>query len=127
MSDPAVEKLSAELHEIYQTEAKRQGDVRHSDNYEQLSENTKNYDRVLADDPKCRDDDMYLCLQVWAFQGVRLSKDAKARLLKYAIHPETIRRFRQKIQEHGRWPASLEVGRARRRSAEEHRTMFGND
>ena len=43
-----IEELSVKLHEIYQIEAKRQGDVRHSDDYYSLSENTKEYDRVLA-------------------------------------------------------------------------------
>ena len=43
-----IEKLSAKFHDIYQQEAKRQGDVRHKDNYEDLSENIKEFDRILA-------------------------------------------------------------------------------
>lgn len=43
-----LELLSAKLHEIYQIESKRQGDCRHPDDYNALSENTKEYDRVLA-------------------------------------------------------------------------------
>ena len=48
-----VEKLSAELHAIYQKEAKRQAgtgedEVRHPDDYNSLPEHTKEYDRVLA-------------------------------------------------------------------------------
>lgn len=43
-----VEKLAAKFHEIYQKEAKKQGDIRHSDEYEDLSENIKEFDRVLA-------------------------------------------------------------------------------
>lgn len=43
-----VEKLAAEFHDIYQQEAKRQGDVRHHDDYDQLPENIKEFDRVLA-------------------------------------------------------------------------------
>jgi hypothetical protein len=43
-----VESLSAELHSLYQAEAKRQGDVRHHDNYADLNENIKEFDRVLA-------------------------------------------------------------------------------
>jgi hypothetical protein len=52
--DPdAVERLSANLHAIYQDEARRQagtGDdaVRHPDDYAALPERTKEYDRVLA-------------------------------------------------------------------------------
>jgi hypothetical protein len=48
-----VEVLSAKFHEIYQEEARRQagtGDdtVRHPDEYNDLPEHTKEYDRVLA-------------------------------------------------------------------------------
>lgn len=43
-----VEALSAKFHEIYQQEAKRQGDVRHKDAYADLPENIKEFDRVLA-------------------------------------------------------------------------------
>lgn len=46
--DEQIEKLSSELHDIYINEAKRQGDIRHKDKYEDLSENIKDYDRVLA-------------------------------------------------------------------------------
>lgn len=48
-----VEVLARELHAIYQQEARRQAgvgedDVRHPDDYDQLAEHTKDYDRVLA-------------------------------------------------------------------------------
>lgn len=43
-----VEALSARLHEIYQKEAHRRGDVRHADAYEDLPDATKEWDRVLA-------------------------------------------------------------------------------
>lgn len=48
-----VEELSRKFHDIYQQEAKRQADlgidkVRHPDNYDDLPERTKEYDRVLA-------------------------------------------------------------------------------
>lgn len=43
-----IEELSAKLHSLYQKEAKRQGDVRHHDDYAALRENTKEFDRVLA-------------------------------------------------------------------------------
>jgi hypothetical protein len=48
MSDPILEALSAKFHSIYQAEARRQGNLRHHDDYTQLSEATKDYDRVLA-------------------------------------------------------------------------------
>ena len=40
--------MSKIFHNIYQKEAKRQGDVRHADKYEDLPENIKEFDRVLA-------------------------------------------------------------------------------
>jgi len=43
-----IELLSKTFHEIYQKEAKRQGDVRHKDDYYELPENIKDFDRVLA-------------------------------------------------------------------------------
>ena len=43
-----IEQLASELHDIYQKEAKRQGDHRHFDKYEDLAESVKEYDRVLA-------------------------------------------------------------------------------
>jgi hypothetical protein len=43
-----VEKLSARLHDIHQKEAARQGDKRHHDSYDELSEPIKEFDRVLA-------------------------------------------------------------------------------
>jgi len=46
--DNDIETLSSTLHDIYIKEAKRQGDVRHKDKYEDLPENIKEYDRVLA-------------------------------------------------------------------------------
>lgn len=52
-AEESVEELSREFHAIYQSEAKRQSDlgidkVRHPDNYDDLPERTKEYDRVLA-------------------------------------------------------------------------------
>ena len=43
-----VEELSARFHDIYQKEAHRRGDVRHADAYADLSDATKEWDRVLA-------------------------------------------------------------------------------
>ncbi len=53
----ALERLSAELHDIYQIEAERQHAaepnnpyrrLRHPDSYDELAENVKEFDRVLA-------------------------------------------------------------------------------
>lgn len=43
-----VEALAKEFHTVYQIEARRQGDVRHKDKYEDLPDNIKEFDRVLA-------------------------------------------------------------------------------
>lgn len=43
-----IEKLSSEFHDIYMKEAHKQGRVLHPDKYEDLEENVKEYDRVLA-------------------------------------------------------------------------------
>jgi hypothetical protein len=48
MSDLWVEDLASRLHDVYQKEAHRRGDVRHAEKYEDLSEATKEWDRVLA-------------------------------------------------------------------------------
>lgn len=46
--DERVEELAKVFHSIYQAEAERQGDKRHPDDYADLPEGTKNFDRVLA-------------------------------------------------------------------------------
>ena len=43
-----IEELSAELHEVYMKEAARQGDVRHAEDYNELPERIKEFDRALA-------------------------------------------------------------------------------
>lgn len=43
-----VESLASIFHDIYQEEAKRQGNIRHKDKYKDLPENIKDFDRVLA-------------------------------------------------------------------------------
>jgi len=43
-----LEELARKLHAVYQVEAKRQGDVRHHDDYDALPEHVKEFDRVLA-------------------------------------------------------------------------------
>lgn len=47
-NEELVEQLAREFHAVYQAEAKRQGDVRHHDDYDALPENIKEFDRVLA-------------------------------------------------------------------------------
>lgn len=47
-TDVDLEELSSRLHDIYQKEAKRQGRSFHPDPYSELSEEVKEFDRVLA-------------------------------------------------------------------------------
>lgn len=35
--------LSRKIHDLYEAEVKRQGDIRHKDNYDDLSENIKEF------------------------------------------------------------------------------------
>jgi len=58
MTEKEREALASILHDIYIKEAKRQGDVRHKDRYEDLSENIKDFDRVLADFILARDTEL---------------------------------------------------------------------
>jgi hypothetical protein len=48
MTRERIEELAAELHEVYMKEATRQGDVRHAEDYSELPENIKEFDRALA-------------------------------------------------------------------------------
>jgi hypothetical protein len=48
MTRKAIEELATELHEVYMKEATRQGDVRHAEDYSELPENIKEFDRALA-------------------------------------------------------------------------------
>lgn len=43
-----LEDLSARLHDVYQKEAHRRGDIRHHDDYYDLPDMTKEWDRALA-------------------------------------------------------------------------------
>jgi hypothetical protein len=43
-----IEARSSDAHDVYQKEAHRRGDVRHADAYADLSEPTKEWDRVLV-------------------------------------------------------------------------------
>ena len=47
-TEEQVEQMAKWFHAVYQTEARRQKDIRHSDFYDQLPENIKDYDRALA-------------------------------------------------------------------------------
>ena len=63
----------------------------------------KLYDLVkilLEKYPECRNSDRYLMWKIWDMQGiVRDNRLSKFEFIYTAIHPESIRRTRQKIQE----------------------------
>jgi RNA polymerase-binding transcription factor DksA len=48
MTREIIEELAASLHEVYMKESTRQGDVRHAEDYNDLPENIKEFDRALA-------------------------------------------------------------------------------
>ena len=83
MSDDGIESLAAEFHRVYQAEAKRQGDVRHKDAYDDLAENIKNFDRALARH--------VLCFIALCEAEVR-HDEAQQWLMSEGIHPKS-RRF----------------------------------
>ena len=69
-----LEELSSKLHDIYQIESKRQNielgkPVRHFDNYYDLDESTKEYDRVIASFIILREADLK--------SQIRLTEDSK--------------------------------------------------
>jgi len=43
-----IEPLASKIHQIYQQESKRQNNVKYPDNYYELPEHIKDYDRVIA-------------------------------------------------------------------------------
>ena len=63
--------------------------------------------------PDTRNNDRDCMLAVWYLQNPNYEKDFKRFFLNDAIHPETIRRTRQKLQQHGEYPASEEVDNMR--------------
>ena len=60
-----------------------------------------------------RSDDKKLMMAVWYIQDPEYDKHFKQFFKEKAMHPETIRRIRQKLQEDGQYKATKEV--------EEHR------
>lgn len=48
MENKEIEELSSQIHDIYMKEADKQGNARNARRYEDLTENVKEYDRVLA-------------------------------------------------------------------------------
>lgn len=68
---------------------------------------------VLRDNPKARDSDKELLLDVWQTLGLYLTIDQRA-IFRNMPSTETIRRIRQKIQEKGEFQAAGRVTKSRR-------------
>jgi hypothetical protein len=96
------------------------------------------YDKVvhvLANYPEARGNDKLLIWLVWTvceggdevFQSGSQESIERWLLSDAASHPETIRRTRQAIQEHGMYRPNEHVYRARQEKAEEYRRFFGAD
>ena len=66
-------------------------------------------ERVLKMYPQTRSSDRLLILKVWEMQGFGASETQKKFLLTKATSTESIRRTRQKFQQHGKYEASEEV------------------
>lgn len=91
-------------------------------------------EHVLSLYPYTRGNDMELFLQIWTiFDGLSevLSAEDYKRFVEWfrsvATTPETMRRARQGMQEHGQYLPPESVYQARHKMAEEYRRYFGND
>lgn len=90
---------------------------------------------ILANHEEARGNDRLLIYLVWTIcdgGDVILQSGDPERIKKWllsdaATSPETIRRTRQAIQEHGMYRPNEHVYRARHKKAEEYRSFFGND
>lgn len=90
---------------------------------------------ILAHHEEARGNDKLLIYLVWTLcdggEEVLQSGDPE-RIKKWllsnrATSPETIRRTRQAIQEHGKYRPNKHVYEARHEKAKEYRSFFGND
>jgi len=70
---------------------------------------------ILAHYPEARNDDKLLMLLYWEIiDHIKIPKEFKIAFRRYATHPETIRRMRQKIQHEGDYLPRKEVLEYRR-------------
>ena len=71
-------------------------------------------EQALQFHPDTRDSDRKLMITVWEMQmGKNMHPKLEEFFLHKAISPETIRRTRQKLQQHGKYAASETVDNAR--------------
>lgn len=69
--------------------------------------------RALETWPATRSNDRKLILAVWWLQDNNYDKHFPQFFMDKAAHPETIRRYRQKLQEHGKYLGSKQATEAR--------------
>lgn len=74
-------------------------------------------ERVLAENPKARDNDMVLLQKVWEAQGYTFGEGFS----REAFAAETVCRWRRKLQEQGRFPASPKAQKDRDNKEGEYR------
>ena len=80
---------------------------------------------ILAHYPEARNDDKLLMLLYWEIiDRIKIPKEFKIAFRKYATHPETIRRVRQKIQSSGDYLPRKEVLEYRRRRSKKFRELL---
>lgn len=70
-------------------------------------------ENALIRNPKARDSDKVLFLEVWEMMGFYLSDIQKAKFMNLPS-TETIHRIRRKLQQQGKWEASSNVSNSRR-------------
>ena len=81
-------------------------------------------EKILIDNPICRDSDMKLTVGVWKIEGLKLSEEQEKFIQVHCSPPESITRVRRKFQEQGKYQASPEVQQARRVEEEKIREHF---
>jgi Spy/CpxP family protein refolding chaperone len=69
-------------------------------------------ERILADHEQARNSDKYLQLVVWHKMGLVLTPEQRAKFMDMPS-AETIRRIRQKLQEHGKYKAADKISNER--------------
>lgn len=73
---------------------------------------SKVIEKILREDPVARDSDRRLILAVWEHYGLVLTREQRAKFMD-TPSTESIRRTRQKFQEHGMYLASERINEAR--------------
>lgn len=84
-------------------------------------------EHVLKESTRARNDDRYLLVEVWQKYGLGLDERQVAMILGSKLpSPETVRRYRQKLQQQGKYPAYAPVAEARREKADSYRRQIPN-